>query len=96
MKFDKLHEELQTSELKDITCRKFKKAAVIAALDITLTRVHRSPERCARNLLEIGTSAFPNKLTRQEQATLLQELLLLCRKKDIINIRNLFLMYFFE
>jgi hypothetical protein len=34
---------------------KLKKAAMLAALDITLARMQKSPERCARNLLELGS-----------------------------------------
>ena len=35
---------------------KLKKVAVCAAVDITLRGKDRSPERCARNLLELGES----------------------------------------
>jgi hypothetical protein len=69
---------------------KVKKAAVTAALDIRLARMHRSPERCARNLMELGICAFPGKLTKDEQLLLQQEFMLLCRNRDIIKARELF------
>lgn len=73
---------------------RLKKAAVTAALDIRLARIHRSPERCARNLMELGLSAFPDRLTKDEQFILLQKFMMLCKSHDAIKARELFLASF--
>lgn len=70
---------------------KLKKAAIIAALDITLARMQKSPERCARNLLELGLTTYPGKLNKQQQNDMLQLLLELCKKGDIAGAKEIFL-----
>lgn len=70
---------------------KIKKAAMIAALDIRLARMYRSPERCARNLIELGLGSFPDKLSEEEQFDILQELMLYCRAGDSQKARELFI-----
>jgi hypothetical protein len=77
------------------TCYKLKKAAVLAALDINLKRMHHSPKRCARNIMELGLNAFPDKLTKGEQAMLFQTLLIDCKNRDAAKIREQFLSNFF-
>lgn len=69
---------------------RLKKAAVIAALDISLKRMYRSPERCARNLMELGLGAFPDKLSAREQSAVLEELLSICKSGDAAKVRELF------
>lgn len=85
-------EEFQknTPYRRELPGYKIKEAAVTAALDIRLARMLRSPERCARNLMELGVNAFPNKLTKEEQLILQQRFMLLCRNRDIIKARELF------
>ena len=101
MIFDKFQDEISENELErdltrhELVCYKLKKAAVLAALDINLKRMHRSPERCARNLMELGLTAFPDKLSKQDQSELLQKLLTACKSKDALKIRELFLLNFF-
>ncbi len=70
---------------------KLKKAALNAALDINLVRMQKSPERCARNLLELGLTTYPGKLTKKQQVEMLQLLLELCKKGDAARVRELFL-----
>jgi hypothetical protein len=70
---------------------KLKKAAIIAALDITLARMQKSPERCARNLLELGLTTYPGKLDKKRQGEMSQLLLELCKKGDAAGARELFL-----
>ncbi len=70
---------------------KLKKAAIIAALDITLARMQKSPERCARNLLELGLTTYPGKLNKKQQNEMSQILLELCRKGDAVGAREIFL-----
>ncbi len=69
---------------------RLKKAAVTVALDIRLAGIVRSPERCARNLLELGLSTFPNQLTKEEQSILLQKFITVCKNQDKIKARELF------
>jgi hypothetical protein len=71
-----------------------KKAALTAALDISLRRMQRSPDRLARNLLELGITAFPDKLNEQEKALFLQELIVFCKNGDSAKARELFLISF--
>ena len=101
MNFNQTHETNTSSEFKRTLCRNctptsyyIKKAAVIAALDLILSRVQRSPQRCARNLIELGNTSFPDKFLKQEQAEIYQELLFLCKNKDIVKARELFLLLF--
>ena len=49
---------------------KLKYAALNAAVDITLKGIKRSPERCARNLIELGLSAFPNSINEAQKDVL--------------------------
>jgi len=80
--------------LNEIRTEKMKKAAIAVALDIRLSRIRRSPERCARNLIELGLGAYPGKLTTAQQELLLQELMMACRSKDMIKARDLFISSF--
>jgi len=77
---------LQTS----FTRHSIKKAALMAALDITLKRMHRSPQRCARNIMELGISAFPNKLSEEDKAVLIQSLFDACKHQDAVLAKELF------
>jgi hypothetical protein len=69
---------------------KLKKAAVIAALDISLKRMSKSPDRLARNLVELGLNAFPDKISSEEQTHLLKELNNACKIGDAATARELF------
>lgn len=73
---------------------KIKQTAVLVALDIHIRRIKKSPERCARNLIELGTNAFPDKINKKEQEDLLKELLSICKKEEIQNARELFIKTF--
>jgi hypothetical protein len=70
---------------------KLKKAAMLAALDITLARMQKSPERCARNLLELGLTTYPGRLNKEQQYEMYQLLLELCKKGDTAGTRDIFL-----
>lgn len=85
-----------TTYRRELPGYRIKKAAVTAALDIRLARMLRSPERCARNLMELGIGAYPDKLTKDEQLILQQRFLILCKNRDIIKARELFLASFFS
>jgi hypothetical protein len=74
---------------------KIKKAAITAALDIRLARMRRSPERCARNLMELGINSFPDKLSKEEQSDVFQRLMFYCKAKDLQKARELFVKSFF-
>jgi hypothetical protein len=73
----------------------FKKAAILVALDLSLKRMRKSPERCSRNLMELGLTAYPDKLSKKEQSDFSQELLTACKSGDIAVTRELFIMKFF-
>lgn len=73
---------------------KIKKAAVTAALDIRLARMRQSPERCARNLMELGLNSFPDKLSREEQHDIFQKLMFYCKEKDVQKAREFFMKSF--
>jgi hypothetical protein len=70
---------------------KIKKTAIMAALDIRLARMHRSPERCARNLMELGQASFPDKLSEEERLDIFRKLVSCCKSKDFHEARNLFI-----
>lgn len=69
---------------------KLKKAMLTSAVDIIVKGAGKSPERCARNLIELGEKAFPNILTKSQQKVLYSELLELCKKNDISKAKDLF------
>jgi len=73
---------------------KLKKAALYAAVDIALHRMHRSPERCARNLIELGVASFPSKIKKGEINAKYQEFLTVCQTSDAETVRELFFKVF--
>ena len=74
---------------------RLKEIAMTAAVDLKIKRMKNSPERCARNLMELGQSASSIKLTPKEEKQLYHNLLDSCKHnapdktKDIF--RNAFL-----
>lgn len=74
--------------------QKIKKAALLAALDINIKRMHRSPYRCSRNIMELGLVAFPNKLSEEEQSVLISALINACKEHDALRIKQLFIQSF--
>lgn len=75
---------------------KLKQVALLAAVDISLKRMKKSPERCARNLMELGLCAYPDRITGKERSDLFQKLILLCKGGDIQEVRNTFIQTFLE
>ena len=73
---------------------KLKLAALNAAVDITLKGMKKSPERCARNLVELGVSAFPNFLNEKEKDILYDKILVICKNVDFIAAKELFFQSF--
>lgn len=73
---------------------KLKRVALIAAVDINLKRISKSPERCARNLLELGLTAYPDKLMKTDQNEFYNRLLLLCKNGDVQSTKDLFISKF--
>jgi hypothetical protein len=69
---------------------KLKKAALYAAVDICLRRMKNSPKRCARNIIELGLTAYPDKTAEAEQFNLYQKLLSSFESGDIQEARDLF------
>lgn len=62
---------------------KLKRAALLTAVDICLKNVKHSPKRCARNLIELGTSAYPNKLSTAARNELYQILITSIENGDL-------------
>ncbi|MDF2567525.1 MAG: hypothetical protein K0R90_981 [Oscillospiraceae bacterium] len=58
---------------------KLKKIALNLAIDALLRSAQRSPQRCARNLVELGSSAYPNALNKEQLQELSVDLLVLCK-----------------
>jgi len=75
---------------------KIKKAALFAAVDISFKRMKKSPERCARNLMELGINTFPNKIAKSDYAIFSQKLLVFCKNNDLQGAHELFIEIFFE
>ena len=73
---------------------KLKKAALFAAVELTLRRMRRSPERCARNLIELGIAAFPGKIQKNEVNATYHEFLSICQNADAEAARELFFKVF--
>lgn len=73
-----------------LTEGKLKNVALLVALDISLKRMKKSPERCARNLMELGLGAYPNKLNTQDKSFYQQKLLDACRLEDATAARECF------
>jgi hypothetical protein len=69
---------------------KLKQVALNAAVDISLRRMKKSPERCTRNLLELGLSAYPDQLSKAESNELSQKLLTVCKHGEYQEARELF------
>jgi len=68
-----------------------KRTALLVALDLSLKRMKRSPERCARNLIELGLTAYPDRLSKKEQSEIMSELMRACKSEDASKVRELFL-----
>lgn len=69
---------------------KLKQTALKVAVDISLRRMKKSPERCARNLVELGTTAYPDKISKKDRQNFYQKLLDICKSEDIEEARKLF------
>lgn len=69
---------------------KLKQAALNAAVDISLKRMKKSPERCARNLMELGLSAYPDKLEKKDRADFYLKLLDICKRESAEEAKALF------
>ncbi|HEX3076416.1 MAG TPA: hypothetical protein VHQ24_06090 [Lachnospiraceae bacterium] len=69
---------------------KLKQAALRTAVDVSLKRIKKSPERCARNLIELGVTAYPKSITPKERQDLYQKLLEICKREDNEEAKTLF------
>ncbi len=73
---------------------KLKHAALSLAADITLKSMRHSPERCARNLMELGLSAYPSSVSQEERDIVYESFKILCKKGDAAKAKDLFLSIF--
>lgn len=67
-----------------------KEAALKAAVDICLKRIRKSPERCARNLMELGISAYPDQQPVIDRHEIRQNLLHLCKCGEPVAVKEYF------
>lgn len=70
--------------------RNLKRVALLVAVDIRLRKVSNSPKRCARNMIELGISAYPNKISQSEKNNLYRDLLTFFEKDDLPAAKALF------
>lgn len=73
---------------------RLKKILINGAADLILKNNFKSPERCARNLLELGKSAYPDLLTKAQAKELYGDLLNLCRDHETQKAKELFVLKF--
>ena len=73
---------------------KLKNSGLNIALDIILKRVKKSPERCARNIIELGFSSFPNSINTINKDELYNKILSFCKSLDTDAIKKLFFQSF--
>jgi hypothetical protein len=69
---------------------KLKRVVLLVAVDICLRNVSNPPKRRARYLIELGISAYPNKISQEEKNILYQDLLTFFENDDIPAARALF------
>ena len=74
---------------------KIKRTALMVAVDICLRKGKNSPKRCARNLVELGMTAYPDKLSTKEQTDLYQSLIIAITELNTPDVHNLFSHSFF-
>jgi len=91
-----LYRLLTERECEMILESKIKLAALLVAVNISFKRIKKCPERCARNLMEIGINTFPNKITKKQYDNFSQKLILLCKNNDAQGARELFIQIFFQ
>ncbi len=68
---------------------KVKNIAVNKTINIILRNMEKSPERCARNLIELGDHISRNE-DKIRQHQLYQAFIVLCMKNDKFAVKNLF------
>ena len=73
---------------------RLKNAVLDVKLDNILRGIARSPERCARNLVDLGKSVSPKELTRIEYRLLYDEFLRLGISSDIEGTKRNFFRHF--
>lgn len=73
---------------------RLKQAAINTAVDVSRKRMKKSPERCARNLLELAATAYPDKVTRKDRQELYFKLLDICKREAPEEAKDLILQAF--
>lgn len=69
---------------------RLKQAALNAAVDISLKRMKKNPERCSRNLLELGLTAYPDKISKKDSSDFYLQLLDICKREAVEEAKALF------
>ncbi len=69
---------------------RLKQAALNAAVDISLKRMKKSPKRCARNLLELAITAYPDKIMKKDRSDFYLKLLDICKRESAEEAKILF------
>lgn len=73
---------------------KLKRAALLMAVDICLKKVNNSPKRCARNLIELGISAYPEAISATQKNELYTQLISLIEAGNVQEAKTLFITVF--
>lgn len=73
---------------------KLKRAVLLIAMDSILKNAQYSPDRCARNLIDLGVKAYPSLFTPEEQKKLQSKFAKLCRNCEAKEIKEAFLTCF--
>jgi len=70
--------------------KKLKNATLNFALDIILKRSKKSPERCARNMIELGILNFPESVEKMNKEVLYKKFLNSCKSLELSQIKIVF------
>ncbi len=73
---------------------KMKKTMLSVAVEAALRQAKRAPERCARNLMELGERAYPGFLNDEQLKCLQTYFISLCKQNDLNGIKEAFFFHF--
>lgn len=72
---------------------KIKYSALKLAIEVTLKGIQKNPQRCARNVVELITNAYPDIITPEQQAELYILIIESANSEEVNNIREKILLY---
>lgn len=72
----------EREEVSDMLEARLKQAAINTAVDVSRKRMKKAPERCARNLLELAATAYPDQIDGKRRQELYLKLLDICKRES--------------